>query len=180
MKRLLLAAVLATIAGPSAAEVKARSADGFTLTYERTVSVGRGDVFLAIESIDAWWDGAHTYSGSAGNLRLEPFVGGCFCEALTDGTTFEHGRVTAFDDDHLRLNAPLGPLNGKAMRADLTFSWPERAYLGDGDETSVILSFVVEGPGLGAFADPVDRVMQGQFDRLLRLIELGSASTEAD
>ena len=180
MKRLLFAAVLSAAAGSASAEVKARSADGFTLTYERTVSVGRGDVFLSIESIDAWWDGAHTYSGSAGNLRLEPFVGGCFCEALTDGTTFEHGRVSAFDDDHLRLNAPLGPLNGKATRADLTFSWPEHAFPGDGEETSVILSFVVEGPGLGAFADPVDRVMRGQFDRLLRLIEQGSAATEAD
>lgn len=180
MKRLLLAALLATVAGPAAAEVKARSADGFTLTYERTVNVGRGDVFLAIESIGAWWDGAHTYSGAAANLRLEPFVGGCFCEALADGTTFEHGRITAFDDDHLGLNAPLGPLNGKATRADLTFSWPERPVPGDGDETSVIMSFVVEGPGLGAFADPVDRVMQGQFDRLIRLIEHGSAATEAD
>lgn len=180
MKHLLLAAVLAAVAGPAAAEVKARSADGFTVAYEKTVSVGRGDVLLAIESVDAWWDGAHTYSGSAANLRLEPVPGGCFCEALADGTTFEHGRVTALDDDQLRLSAPLGPLNGKATRADLTFSWAEHAVPGGGDRTRVIVSFVVEGPGLGAFADPVDRVMQGQFDRLLHLIEHGSATTEAD
>jgi hypothetical protein len=107
-------------------------------------------------------------------------VGGCFCEALSDGSLFEHGRVTAVDDDRLALNAPLGPLKGRATRADLTFSWPEGPSI-SGEVTGVVMSFVVEGPGLGAFADAVDGVMAGQHARLLNLIADGSpAQADAD
>lgn len=172
--------MLMLLAAPASAEVVQRSADSFTLHYSETAGVGRGDVLMAIESVAAWWDSAHTYSGEAANLRLDLTPGGCLCEALADGTTFEHGRVTAFDDDQLTLDAPLGPLKGRATRADLTFSWSEPAWPTNGDETRVTLSFVIEGPGLGAFADAVDQVMQGQYDRLLHLIDPDAAATRVD
>lgn len=181
MLRTLIAAFgVALLAAPASAEIVSRSGDTFTLRHIGTVGVGRGDVFAAIETISAWWDGAHTYSGSAGNLTLNTDLGGCFCEALPDGAVFEHGRVAAFDDDHLMLNAPLGPLNGRATRAELTFSWPEAEAGLEADETGVVMLFVVEGPGLGAYADAVDSVMRGQHERLLRLIETGSPTARPD
>src|SRR3546814_9802807 len=41
-----------------------------------------------------WWNGAHSYSGSAANLRLEPVAGGCFCEALPGEEGREIGRAS--------------------------------------------------------------------------------------
>ena len=168
----MLKSVLAVVAAigllsatPAAAEVVERHADGFTLRFTTTMETTAGDVFLAIEDIGGWWDSAHTYSGDARNLALSLEPDGCFCEALPDGTLFEHGRLRGFDDEHLSLDAPLGPLKGRATTADLTFSWPDA-----GTGVAVTMTFVVEGPGLGAFADPVDAVMAGQFARFVGYI----------
>lgn len=168
MKRLLqpvvaaIAAVGLLSATPAGAEVVERHADGFTLRFVRNLDTSAGDVFLSVENIGSWWDSAHTYSGDAANLSLSLEPNGCFCEALTDGTLFEHGRLRGFDDDHLALDAPLGPLKGRATKAELTFSWPDA-----GMDVAVTMIFVVEGPGLGAFADPVDEVMATQFSRFV-------------
>lgn len=170
LKSLIAAAALLLTAAPASAEVIARTADSFTLSYDVNIETTPGDVVLALESVGSWWDGAHTYSGDAANMSLSLKPGGCFCEALPDGKTFEHGRTVLVDDDQLRLFAPLGPLNGRATRADLTFSWPETLR-----GTTLTMTFVVEGAGLGAFADAVDGVMSGQFARLARFIEYGEA-----
>jgi len=180
LKTLIATAALSLTAAPASAEIVARTPDSFTLRYAGSVGVGRGDVFGAVALINEWWDGAHTYSGDAANLTLDTEVGGCFCEALPDGTMFEHGRVIAFDDDHLTLNAPLGPLKGRTTRADLTFSWPENDALLEEDETGVVVVFVVEGPGLGAFADAVDTVMRGQHERLIHRAELAGPASSFD
>ncbi len=180
IKALIATAASVILAAPASAEIMSRTPDSFTLRYAGSVGVGRGDVFGVITSISQWWDGTHTYSGDAANLTLGLEVGGCFCEALPDGTTFEHGRVTVFDDDHLTLNAPLGPLKGRATRADLTFSWPENEALLADDETGVVIIFVVEGPGVGAFADAVDTVMLSQHERLLHQAELAQPTPSFD
>ena len=180
LKALIAATALALTAAPASAEIVSRTADSFTLRYAGTVGVSRGDVFGAIALISEWWDGAHTYSGDSANLTLETEVGGCFCEALPNATIFEHGRVAEFDDDRLTLNAPLGPLKGRTTRAELTFSWPETSSRLEEDETGVVMVFVVEGPGLGAFADAVDTVMLGQHERLLRQVELARPTPSVD
>lgn len=158
-----------SLAAPAGAEVVERHADGFTLRFVADREASAGDVVLAIENIGGWWDSAHTYSGDAANMTMALEPGGCFCEALPDGTIFEHGRVRVLDDDHLVLDAPLGPLKDRATRAELTFSWPDA-----GTGVAVTMTFVVEGPGLGAFAAPVDQVMAGQFGRLVDHISAGS------
>jgi hypothetical protein len=177
MRALIITGLALFLPTPAAAQIVDRHADGFTLRYADTVEVGRGDVAMAVEAMGAWWDGDHTYTGSAANLSLDPRVGGCFCEAMPDGSMFEHGRITALDDDHLVLDAPLGPLKGMATRAELTFTWPDTASRTH-DETGVVMVFVVQGPGLGAFADAVDQVMGGQHARLLHLIEHGTPEPE--
>ena len=168
LKSLTAAAILILSAAPAAAEVVTRSADSFTLRFAVPMETAAGDVVLALEDIGGWWDSAHTYSGDARNLSLALDPGACFCEALPDGSSFEHGRVVVLDDDHLALDAPLGPLKGLASKARLTFSWPDT-----GRRTTVTMTFVVEGPGVGVMADPVNSVMAVQFERLIRYVEYG-------
>ena len=172
-KSLIAATALLFVATPASAEVIARTADSFTLSYDVNLETTPNDAVLALVSVGYWWDGDHTYSGDAANMTLAFTPGGCFCEALADGKIFEHGRVVTLDDDHLLLNAPLGPLNGRTTRSDLRFSWPETRQ-----GTTLTMTFVVEGAGVGAFADAVDSVMGVQFARLARFIEYGEAAAD--
>lgn len=59
-------------------------------------------------------------------------------------------------------------MKATATKADLGFGW-DSANRG----RTVVMTFVVEGPGLGAFADPVDGVMGGAFSRYVRYVEDG-------
>lgn len=164
-----LVAICLLASAPAAAEVVERHADGFTLRFEVAMETTPEDAYGAVGEIGRWWDGAHTYSGAAANmtLRLEP--GGCLCEALANGEVFEHGRVVSADlEDGVILNAPLGPLKASATRADLSFIWPS-----ENRGRTLTMTFVVEGPGLGAMADPVNGVMQIQYSRLARYVEYG-------
>lgn len=173
---MLKSAIAAAVAGiallsgvPAAAEVVERHADGFTLRFEIALETTPEDLLGSIGEIGRWWDGAHSYSGDAANMTLALEPEGCFCEALADGTMFEHGRVVSIDPmTGVLLNAPLGPLNGKATKADLGFGWA-----GANRGWTVVMTFVVEGPGLGAFADPVDGVIGGAFSRYVRFVEYG-------
>ena len=170
---MLKSAIAAAVAGivlfaavPAAAEVVERHADGFTLRFEVAMETTPEDLLGSLGEIGKWWDGAHSYSGDAANMTLAMQPGGCFCEALTDGTAFEHGRVVSINPaTGVLLNAPLGPLKATATKADLGFGWASgnRGW-------TVVMTFMVEGPGLGAFADPVDGVMGGAFARYVRYV----------
>lgn len=151
--RIAAAAIAMSLGGFStaaSAEVVSRTADGFVLRYETTLEMTPDDAYVALGEVGRWWNGAHTYSGAATNLSLPLEVGGCLCEALADGTTFEHGRITVADaGTGVLLEAPLGPLKGKTSKAQLSFGWTD-ANKG----LTLIMTYVVEGPGLGAFAAP--------------------------
>ena len=71
------------------------------------------------------------------------------------------------------FDAPLGPLNGKATKADLTF------HIADGDVRWLVsIDFVVEGPGLGAMADGVNGVMEQAFGRYVHHLEYGETAED--
>lgn len=166
-----LAALALLASAPTAAgEVVARTADSFTLRYEIGAEIDPSDIPGALADVGRWWDSDHTYSGDAANLSLDLTPGGCWCEALADGTQFEHARVVAIEADRLVFDAPFGPLKGKATKAVLTVTWP--AARGGWRPT---WEMVVEGPGLGAMADGVDAVMGAGFQRWLRYLETGTA-----
>lgn len=170
MIRILSAALAVMLMATGAsAEVVSRTADGFVLRYKVTLETTPEDAWTAVGEVGRWWNGAHTYSGSATNMTLPLEVGGCLCEALADGTIFEHGRVTQADAaTGVLLDAPLGPLKGKATRAVLGLTWAT-----EGRGLKLTMTFTVEGPGLGAFAGPVDGVMSDQFSRWARYVETG-------
>lgn len=166
LKALIAAAVLALVATPASAEVFEKHDDAFVLMFEAAVDRPPDAILGAIGQVGKWWESSHTYSGDAANLSLILQPGGCWCEKLADGSTFEHGRVVAVSDSMVGLNAPFGPLKTMATRADFVLSWREE----NGVWTLRGL-YVVQGAGTGALADPVDGVMQIQFDNLVELIQ---------
>ena len=162
----VLAAMTAT--SDARAEVVSRSENGFTLRFAVAMATTPEDFIASVGAVPDWWDGAHTYTGDASNLSLAFEPGGCWCEALADGTTFEHAHVVSIEPERVVMNAPLGPLKGKATQADMTFT------VAPGSAGWLVsIDFVVEGPGLGAMADPVNGVMDGAFDRFVHHIESG-------
>lgn len=160
------AAVALLSAVPASAEIVSRSENAFTLRFALGLEAAREEIVAAVGDIPAWWEPSHTYTGNNANLSLTFEPGGCWCERLADGTMFEHARIVSISEEEVVLNAPLGPLNGKATRADLSFdAGPENMG------ALVTMEFVVEGPGVGAFADPVHGVMQQAWTRYIRWIE---------
>ncbi len=165
---LIGAALTLLAAAPASAEIVSRSENAFTLRFALGLEAAREDIVAAVADIPAWWDPSHTYTGDGANLSFAFEPGGCWCERMTDGTTFEHARIVSITEEEVVMNAPLGPLNGKATRADLTFdAGPENMG------ALVTMEFVVEGPGVGAFAEPVHNVMQQGWTRYIRWIEYG-------
>ena len=165
----ITAGALTLIAAPAAAEVVERSADHFVLRYGVGLETTSEDIYAAIGDVSHWWAGSHTYSGSSANLSMPLVAGGCYCEALADGTTFDHGQVIAADPETgVLLEAPLGPLKGKTTMARWSIGWSPV----NGGWT-LVMTYVVRGPGIGAFAEAVDGVMGQQFGRLARFIEHG-------
>ncbi|MFJ6025682.1 hypothetical protein ACIQC9_13905 [Brevundimonas sp. NPDC092305] len=169
LRSLLAAAALALCATPAAAEVVEKSADHFVLKYNIGLETTPEDIYLSIGDVGQWWDSAHTYSGDARNLTLPLEVGACFCEAMPDGTTFEHGRVLEADPElGVLLDAPLGPLKGKTTMSRLSIGW-SGVHMG----WELVMTYVVRGPGVGAYADAVDGVMRVQYGRLIYFVEYG-------
>jgi uncharacterized protein YndB with AHSA1/START domain len=167
---LLLAAAL-----PIHAEVKSAAADGFVILYARRVDAPPAKVYAALPAIDRWWNPEHSYSGNAANLTLKAEAGGCFCERWEDGAV-EHGRVVlAMRNQLLRLQAALGPLQGRAVNGVLTFQLKPDAP--SGKATLLTLTYTVNGASASALdqsAPAVDRVLGEQFSRLARYIETGN------
>ena len=169
MKRLLLAAALsavslAALAGSAAAEVAARSENGFSLVYERPVTASAEAVLEAVGRPAAWWSDAHTYSGSAANLSVDLRPGGCWCEALPGGGVKHAEAVLVWPEQRMvRFDAPFGPLQSIGADAVLTMRWEDGE---DGAGRMLKWTFVVHGPGAGAMADAIDAVTGEQFGRL--------------
>jgi hypothetical protein len=155
---------LAMLATTAAAEVRARTDNGFTLAFERPVRAAPETVLEAVAMPAGWWSSAHTYSGDAANIRLDLIPGGCWCEALPGGGV-KHAEVVLVMPERrmVRFDAPFGPLQGMGADAVLTMTWSDPP---EGGERLLKWSYVVNGPGTGAMADVIDSVMTEQFRRL--------------
>ena len=162
-RRTVVAAVLLAAAGACQAELAGSTPTSFVSSHQRSVQATPAQAFDAIARVERWWNGAHSYSGQASNLRLALRAGECFCEQWAGGSV-EHGRVVLVRPDALvRLDAALGPLQELAVRGVLTFS----TGVADG-KTFVRLTYRVSGSadaGLEQLAAPVDRVIGDQFAR---------------
>lgn len=161
-----LAMLVALTASLSPAEAAVKESADDRLTLESVVMAERspGVLYELLVKPQRWWDGSHTYSGAATNLRLDARAGGCFCEKLGRGS-IEHGRVIHADPGKLlRLDAALGPLQEMAVTGVLTFKLEP-----DGGGTRITMSYRVAGAlsMSGAKLAPViDQVLTGQLNRL--------------
>jgi uncharacterized protein YndB with AHSA1/START domain len=151
------------------AETSGVSPSGFVVNHVREVQAAPAQIYAALGRIGQWWSSQHTWSGKAENLRLELAAGACFCERWGDHSV-EHGRVIrAQKDSLLRLAAQLGPLQELAVNGILTFAIASK----DG-KNQLTLTYRVAGAadsGLDQWAQPVDRVLGQQVDRLLEHLD---------
>lgn len=158
---------------PAGAAVVESAATGFAIEQSVHIAAPPATVYDALVHPAKWWDSAHTFSGSAANLSIEPHAGGCFCEALPNGGSVQHGQVVvAAPGQTLRLRGPLGPFQGQGVDGALTFSLKPR-----GDGTDLALSNTIGGFVKGGFADwpaRADAMLAGQLARLKRYLETGA------
>lgn len=156
---------LLVIAGAAHAEVQETRENGFVIEATVMAEATPIQVYRKLVRVGDWWDPAHTWSGSARNLKLSPQAGGCFCEKLADGGSVQHGRVIfAQPGKLLRLEAALGPLQDMAVTGVLSF-----ALAPDGPGTRIKMTYRVAGSSSMEsvkLAPLVDQVMGIQLGRL--------------
>lgn len=165
-KAIIAAALIAMAASRvTHAAVQEVKESAFTTQSVILVDLPLAAAYRAVTQLPRWWDPAHTWSGSAKNLTLEPKAGGCFCEKLADGGSVQHARVVfAQPGKMLRLVGALGPLQDMAVNGVLTF-----ALAPDGPGTRITLTYRVSGAitmDATKLAPGVDQVLTGQLERL--------------
>lgn len=163
-------------ASPSRAEVAAAAPGSFTIQAEAETPVSPEQAWRALTRIDRWWNPAHTYSGDARRLHLDPRAGGCWCERWGDGQSVEHARVVLVMEHEgvrtLRVAGGLGPLQEMGAAGILTFTIAPH-----GAGAKIALTYRVSGDsslGLDQLAPLVDGVIMEQFGRLIRYTGSGS------
>jgi uncharacterized protein YndB with AHSA1/START domain len=171
--RIALAALLGLL-GTSlgSAEVADSSSIGFTIKAAFKMQAAPDEVFRRLLDIGQWWDSAHTFSGDAHNLSIEPKPGGCFCEKLPNGGGARHLQVLYIAPGKtLRMGGGLGPLQAIASTGRMTIAVSPMA-----GGTKLELTYTVGGylpAGMNTLATPVDSVLNAQFNRLKNLLERG-------
>lgn len=167
MRHIILLAALSAIAAPAAAEVTT-SDHGFVVRNNATVTAPPAEVWAALIQPSRYWNPEHSYSGNGANLTLEPRAGGCFCEALPDGGSVEHLRVTMVQPNRmLRLSGALGPLGTEGLAGGLTWQLEPA----DGG-TRVTQTYVVGGNmrfDRATIAPAVEGALREQLTRLAAL-----------
>ena len=159
--RTILLAIALTGAMPADADVLKSSDTSFTVQHSRTIAAPPAKVWETLLHPDRWWDGAHSYSGSAANLSLDPRPGGCWCEKTANGGV-EHMRIVYLaGGSTLRMVGGLGPLQAMPVTAVLTVTLKHVAT-----GTELTADYAVAGPGLAGIAASVDGVLAGQWTRL--------------
>lgn len=170
----IIAATAVAFAMPAQAKVASAVPHGFEVVETVSVAATPAQAYAALAQVGRWWNGEHTYSGDAANMRLEPRPGGCFCERMKDDGAIEHMRVVyAQPHQTLRLQGGLGPLQEEGAAGSLT--WSIKPVAGGAEITQrYVVGGYVRG-GMEKLAPLVDRVMAEQLARLKRFLDTGSA-----
>ena len=169
MRALTVALLLGLAAStPALAEVTASSDLGFVVERSVIVPADPATTWRELVRPARWWQGAHTWSGNAANLTLDPRAGGCFCEALPQAKDMsgrgvaEHMRVIQLAPGRmLRMSGALGPLQGEAVQGTMTVTLTPLA-----DGTTIKLAYVVGGyirMNTAQMAPAVDGVLGAQL-----------------
>src|SRR5215472_16717125 len=121
MKSLLV--LLMLIAGPAASEVVDSAANGFVVKFSVSIKAAPYEVYhKLVHNVGDWWNGQHTFSGNAHNLRIEEKPMGCFCETLPENGGMRHLEVVyVAPGKGLIMTGAMGPLNNIAATGNLVF-----------------------------------------------------------
>jgi pimeloyl-ACP methyl ester carboxylesterase len=162
--RVAFAAAALSTAGLALAAASNVSKSGFLVTHHSEVKADPAAVYAAIVQVGKWWSPAHTYSGDAANLSMDPRVGGCFCETWGKNAALHARVIQAQRDKMLRLEGSLGPLQEMAVLGIMTF-----AIAQESGKTALTLTYRVRAPdaALDKLAPVVDKVIGEQFQRLI-------------
>lgn len=160
------------------ADVLDSGPNGFSIATEVTIAAPRADVWsAAVGEIGQWWNSAHTISGDARNMSIDPVAQGCFCEAIGDHASVVHLTVTFVKPGVLlRLTGGLGPLGLMGVNGNMVWE-----FFDAGEGTRVKFSYAVGGyrpGGLDTLAEPVDGVITEQLSRLKSYVETGKPDTD--
>lgn len=163
--------LLAGLCTPLRGDVANSSESGFAVKITKVVNASSEESFDAIVNrFNRWWDSAHSVSGKAENLSID-LEKGCMLEVLPDGGFVRHLEIVRYiPGRQLRMSGGLGPLQEMAVSGALTINVTTNA---DSKETTIELIYNVTGylpAGLDKLADPVNRVLTGQMDRLVKEI----------
>jgi len=166
MRPIIIAALIALAASPATAGVRESGPDHFTIVHTAFVGRSPDAQWAALIDWPGWWPDAHSWSGSAANLDLDPEADGELEEEWGDGNSVLHGIVlNAQPGKLLRMTAPFGPLQAMPVTAILDI-----ALTPEGDGTRVTLTHRVAGAPhqkLDQLAPAVDAVMAEGFARLI-------------
>lgn len=145
----------------------------FVSSFHEELDATPEQAWQALVHIGEWWSPAHTYSGNAANLSLDPAAGGCWCERWGNNSV-QHARVlVAMPGNLLRVDGALGPLQALGASGVLSFRLAPRA----GGTTLDVTYRVRATPdaALEKVAPAVDRVLEEQVKRLVASVKRGSA-----
>lgn len=173
MKRLILALLLAA---PVEARVVQSAPDGFVSSSEAVLPLPPDQVWTALLAWNAWWDPAHSYSGAAGAMELQPEAGAALMERWSGGSVRHAVVLSVLPPSLLRLSGGLGPLQALPVDAVLDFSLKAQ-----GSGTRLTMIYRVAGnpaAKLDTLATPVDAVMVAGFARLVRFANTGQPAAQ--
>ena len=158
------------------AEVTKSDVHGFVSAHEVEIAAPPERVYQAlVAEVGDWWDPAHTYSGDAANMSFNEFP--ALWERLGEEGFVHHMAIDMVRPPRtLRLRGGLGPLQTLAVVGSMTFDLEATQQAGQGDgpkATKLAYRYVVNGRELQDWAEPVDRVMGQQLERLRHYVETG-------
>jgi uncharacterized protein YndB with AHSA1/START domain len=157
-------------ASPAFADVVNSSPGGFTVKTTVRIAASPQRVYEALSRPGDFWNPDHTWSGRASSMTLEPKAGGCFCEALPNGGSVQHGVVVLAEPGKtLRLHGSLGPLQEMGASGALTWAL-EAAGTGTTASLTYAVAAYVTG-GADKLAAIVDSVIAEQLQRLKAHLE---------
>ena len=170
--RFLVLAALAALPFGLTGEVLDLGDNGFTVKQTVTVGGDAAHAYAALVDVGKWWDPAHTWSGDAANLTIDPKAQGCWCEKLPPAGSVRHMTVVfASPGKMLRFEGGLGPLQSMAVAGVMTWTF-QPAEKG----TTVEVTYVVGGYNPGGFknlAPGVDGVLHAQLERYRKFTDTG-------
>lgn len=193
MRKLLIfmAAGLSGSAVPASAEVIQKSDAGFIVRVTGEVAVSPAEAWKAFTMPSLWWSGAHTFSGEAANLTLDPVANGCFCEKMPvpkgapvtqkPGSVMHMRVIYAEPGRAIRLSGALGPLQSEAVNGTMTVTLKPVDGAG-GKGTRILWEYVVGGYmryKTETISVAVDKVLGEQLGGLTRLVGPLGARIEA-